>query len=536
MAQLVLVEVPITCNETGPICNNATATAESNGMVVQDWDYFCLNTEEPPNPCIQLFKSISDTSIAGPYHEGDVVTFNVTIVNCGDVDLEVDFMDALLGNATSFTLAAGAVSTWLPEFVIPAGDYAGGELCDITNTAALNASYDTWVANLTDSVCVDVEEPIIEPVPCLQLFKSVDQTVALVGDTVYFNVTLVNCGNVDLVVDLVDEFFANDTEVNIAAGQTLEWILPYVVQESDWVADSACDIHNIVSVNSTYETWTFEASADACVDVVVPCIQIDKWVVPDFAAVGENVTYYYNVSNCGDVELTGVVVYDDVTMETLDIGDNTLAPGEWVVVESNFTIPEASPDPLCNNATATGNYGDVIVEDWDVACVSISSPTRTLGFWKTHTNDTLAAFALLGSNFTIGCDSCTKIIDSPEALFAALYAGNSFESDGVTPREDYEQARILLVKQLIPAILNVAMFGSFGTETELIGLANGTYCSLNSTTVMTYHDQLDDFNNGGNMVVVPGFPSGSATPEASEAYADSGMWYWDDTCSPDPRP
>jgi hypothetical protein len=53
---------------------------------------------------------------------------------------------------------------------------------------------------------------------------------------------------------------------------------------------------------------------------------------------------------------------------------------------------------------------------------------------------------------------------------------------------------------------------------------------------MTYHDQLDDFNNSGDLVNVPGFPTGSATPDASQAYADAGMWYWDDTCSSDPRP
>lgn len=112
-------------------------------------------------------------------------------------------------------------------------------------------------------------------------------------------------------------------------------------------------------------------------DIIIPgnpCIDIEKAVSAGPYIVGSEVTYYYNVTNCGNVPLTDVKVYDNVTGQTMPVGTGTLAVGQSVTVLYQYTILVTDQDPLCNNATVAGNYGGTIINDWDEVSIDISHP------------------------------------------------------------------------------------------------------------------------------------------------------------------
>lgn len=128
--------------------------------------------------------------------------------------------------------------------------------------------------------------------------------------------------------------------------------------------------------------------------------------------------------------------------------------------------------------------------------------TRTIGYWGNHWRYT--QFVLqndLGGKISWSSGSCSVTLSDTGDVLAGILAGISKTSTGAH-RTTLDQDRMILAQQLIGAILNNAAFGS-SPGAGVISAAETAYCGTNTTTIINYANQLDQFNSGGDNMNIP---------------------------------
>jgi hypothetical protein len=158
--------------------------------------------------------------------------------------------------------------------------------------------------------------------------------------------------------------------------------------------------------------------------------------------------------------------------------------------------------------------------------------TRTQGFWATHTAITCSVFSdKLGGKIDIGTKpGHYKNITKCGDLMGAFWSSIPRKTDG-TRRSAIDQARMILVQQLIAAILNHAAFGTpvpidSVTGKDLITAGNLAYGGNDKAEMLRVAKLLDDFNKSGDGYPLPPWmtPPGPATPRESREMADRVFW------------
>jgi hypothetical protein len=202
---------------------------------------------------------------------------------------------------------------------------------------------------------------------------------------------------------------------------------------------------------------------------------------------------------------------------------------------------------LPNTVTLTEEDTGTIREDDALVEIHVVGETRTQGYWRTHYNTTTEVFDNLtdsGSEpIVIGEGDDNITISSYCQLFGAFWSSNSHDSNGIK-RDSLDQARIILLKQLLAGILNEHAF-NWTTESlptvpmdaphvdyrglNLIEAGHKAYSSDVRGEITYIASLLDDWNNSGsNLPFPPEFPYylGPARPDLAQEYACPG--YWDD--------
>ena len=196
--------------------------------------------------------------------------------------------------------------------------------------------------------------------------------------------------------------------------------------------------------------------------------------------------------------------------------------------------------------TKVPSGGTILVDlgaDDVVTCTFINEtgfPTRTQGYWKTHTNVTQDLFenppnatdaALVGfTNGTIIIGSSHTgaiVIDNIKEVFG-LYWGSIPKMSNGTERSDPDQTLIIMIHQLLTAQLNCGAFGCSSAAIELINTCNEAFATGNLTTILLTDsgffngtgcaEELDNYNNSGE-TFDDGFPPG-ASPSLSKVLAN----------------
>ena len=167
-----------------------------------------------------------------------------------------------------------------------------------------------------------------------------------------------------------------------------------------------------------------------------------------------------------------------------------------------------------NNASATSAYG---TETLTVLSPPPQQfPTRTLGFWQTHTALTETVFASSGP-ITLG----GMTIATNGELFGGFYASIPKTSTG-TQRSALDKARMQLAQQYLAAALNCTYFGCSAATQNLLVQASADFASGTASQILADASALDAYNNSGDTIgTVDG---GAATPKQSKAAADIPFW------------
>ncbi|HOV82944.1 MAG TPA: hypothetical protein PLQ01_09765, partial [Methanothrix sp.] len=171
-------------------------------------------------------------------------------------------------------------------------------------------------------------------------------------------------------------------KTTLAAGESATGQLTYTVTEADLpgpLANTAT-----ASANDPCGS-TVTGSADASVDLTYSsAIEVVKTASleglcpgsdPLSVNIGDTVTYCFNVTNTGDVTLTGITVSDDI-YGTVTLGTDTLAPGASTTGTITHVVVESDASSVTDTATATGTdpIGDTVT-DTDPCTINVAIPS-----------------------------------------------------------------------------------------------------------------------------------------------------------------
>lgn len=221
----------------------------------------------------------------------------------------------------------------------------------------------------------------------------------------------------------------------------------------------------------------------------------------------------------------GTVTYTVFTNNACTAG----AQAAGTVTVASGTVPDSNPVTFnatgtfywlaaysgdAQNAAATSTCGSEVLTV--TAPAPQAGPTRTQGFWKTHTAFSLSV--LSAHPITLG----PRTITTGAELFGGLEANVAKTSTGAK-RSALDQARIQLAHQYLAAALNCAAFGCSAATQTLLANASAAYAGTDVSAINAYASQLDAFNSSGDSLAAAG-TNGPATPKDSDSLANLSLW------------
>ena len=307
----------------------------------------------------------------------------------------------------TFTFATGATSATIrfgahlavsdPDSGIKGASYWPGESLHVRLV-----NMDPAVNNGNRDVPISVNE--VKGPPEMELMKECDPEVVLEGDTITFTVHWMNLGEAPAYcvrlwdelpwsVDLVSGSFLYNDSSNplpmppipgpVETGTGWQWDIGMVPGATLGVPFEAWLTFEAVVITSEpgwYENWVYLTYTDSHGSEFPQLSAVCRFYIPEppsimivksgpwYAHDGDVITYTYNVSNNGPVDLVNVDVVDSIvgTIAT----DLSLASGDWVILSGTYTVKTTDPRLLVNTVLATGEdeYGREVMDDdsWTV--------------------------------------------------------------------------------------------------------------------------------------------------------------------------
>jgi len=352
--------------DTGSIVNVAAATGTApDQSTVTDEDSETVNVDR--NPSIDVDKIASYTTL----NVGDTITYDYTVTNDGNVTLtNVTLDDDVLGSISlgSTTLAPGASTTGQAAHTVTQDDVDAGSIVNVAT--ARGTAPDQSTVTDEDSERVDPPQD-----PSIDLDKESDYTTLNVGDTITYDYTVTNDGNVTLTnVTLDDDVLGSISlgSTTLAPGASTTGQATHIVTQDDVDAGSIVNVATVTGTTPDQSTVTDDDTETVNIPRL-PSIDVDKVASYTTLNVGDTITYDYTVTNDGNVTLTNVTLDDDV-LGSISLGSTTLAPGASTTGQATHTVTQDDVDAgsIVNVATATGTASDQsTVQDQDDVTVNI---------------------------------------------------------------------------------------------------------------------------------------------------------------------
>ena len=240
-----------------------------------------------------------------------------------------------------------------------------GNAADTGLHAPVNPSNGKFFGLSHISFCLMEETPPVEA-PEIDVEKSCPDSVGA-GSEIEYTITVENTGTEALVDVSVDDTLLGDItadfDVDLSAGLAVGAIATATVTHTP--APGVDPVINTVTATGTGAGSAVEDSdTDSCeTDVTTPgpAIQIVKGG-PALVHRGDTITYRFEVTNVGDVELFDVTLTDPrCDAGTIDPGDDvdtSLAVDEVWHFTCTHLVTQDDPDPIPNTATVRGDTAE----------------------------------------------------------------------------------------------------------------------------------------------------------------------------------
>lgn len=310
-------------------------------------------------PSISIEK-IADPSVVGT--AGDTVTYLYRVLNTGNItvgpitvtDDRIDAADISCtpgpGNVIA-SLPPSGIASCQATYTVTQADIDAGSIVNVATASAPQAP------EVQDSATVDVE-------PArgvgISLIKVADPLVFdTAGQSIEYRYLVANVGDVT-----IDEIAVTDDRLGSALdcgdGTNIVTSLPpdtsqectatYTITQAD------VDAGTITNVGTATPTVDGEELPPVTDDATItanqfPALELVKSAAPDsVSAVGEEITYTYEITNVGNITVTGISLTDDrIADADIDCGtgDNTVAsvaPSETVTCTATYLATQADLD------------------------------------------------------------------------------------------------------------------------------------------------------------------------------------------------
>ena len=365
-----------------------------------------------PAPALDVTKVVS----RGGSAVGDSVEFTITATNIGNVTLAdpviSDTLTDQLGNArataapvfvsgaSEAVIAVGASNVYTLTYVLTQADLDAGGLRNTVTVSAGTPGGGTVSDVSDDDDDADgntTNDPTLLSVavnPSLSAVKQIVDGPVTVGGRVIFDIRVTNTGNTTLrqvaiasdtltradgtPLTLTDGPVLRSTSQGSPAGtlavnETGIWRASYILTQADIDAGG---LRNIAVATGTPLTGdpvtaqtrdTDEADGNPATDPtelaipISPAMALDKVLVsggPTFGAVGDTLSFRFDVRNTGNVTLTEPVTIDDPLITgaggAVTCPAGPLAPGALVSCTGSYAVTQADIDAggVTNTATA----------------------------------------------------------------------------------------------------------------------------------------------------------------------------------------
>jgi uncharacterized repeat protein (TIGR01451 family) len=360
-------------------------------------------------PAIDIEKSCPEAAAFG-----DDITYDITITNNGNEDLEnIVVTDTVNGNAPD------DISDLFVDELAPAeSDSAqyvytpdANDPDPLPNTVTVTADGVFSSTQVTDTDTCDTD---ITHEPGIDVTKSCPESVPF-GEAIEYTITVENTGNEPLVGvtvndtllgDITDDFDF-DFSADFPVGELATAVVSYTPEAGD-----PDPLTNTVTATGTGEDSGVEASDEASceTDILNPAIDVEKSCTA-LAHVGDTVTYTITVTNIGDEDLDGVTVMDSVLGDLSDSFADSLAADASESHEFDYVVLESDPDPLLNEVTATGSGvgSRVVVNDLADCATDIIHPA--IEIVKTVDEDTVPVGTTVTFTYVVTNTGDTTLYD-----------------------------------------------------------------------------------------------------------------------------
>ena len=472
-------------------------TATVNADAPQSMTVFDSDTETIPGrtPSVAMF--LAKDAVTADYDEvGDTVQFNITIKNTGTVTYPAapTVTDVLTSGATCPVgpVAPGASIVCSADYVIQQGDIDIGE---VLNEASATITVGALTAFDEDTATV----PAVRT-SGLTLDKSLASGSPINFDATNVGLTydyvLTNTGNVTLNAPAVtdDRVAVNCIDTTIAPQTSITCTSAVYSTTQDDLNDGG--VTNIASATAT-EAVTGTSVTSGTDSVTVPALEVAAMTLVKTAptvlaadfAVGETVTYTFNVTNSGNVDLNNQIRIRDDKIGNFTCSRDDLLVGDSVECTADYvlTTDDINAGVVVNVATAKS--GSVTSDQVTATIAPVLTPAISLE--KTSTTASIAA-----------------LTDSVDYLFKVTNTGDTqilLASQPITIDDSLLDAAADCSAQ--PATLNPGdFFNCTGTYSSV------TQDELDAGKVVNTATASFDFTQGGVTVPVESAASTAEVP------------------------
>ena len=359
--------------------------------------------ESPVTPSLVVNKT-HDTDKT--YKAGDVITFTITVKNIYDEakTITLEEQEGVTLDKTTFeNVKPGKEITASAAYTVTEADIVNG-----TFTNNVKATFSGVDKEYTGTDTVDKFEESRPHMTITKVTKDAGEDhIYKLGETINYVITVKNDGNLTLTNVKIEDALTGNAGENawtidtFAPGETQTFETSYVVTEADVIAGKVVNNATGEAENpdpKKEETPVTPGEKEDPVETPNPGLTVIKTSdKTGEVKLGDKITYTINVTNNGNVTISGVKLEDSLTGEDWTLGN--IKPGETVTKKTTYTVTEKDiiAGKVENHATATGKEPggkDITGEGEKTVTTEESNPQITVTKETTSTPKNGKTYAL----------------------------------------------------------------------------------------------------------------------------------------------